>query len=194
LSTEQPGSPPTGSADLTLGNALTFERADGSTYLLWVSPPPVVAAILDLAGLAPGDVLYDLGSADGRVIIRAAREHDVRAVGIERNPDLCEYSRRRIREAGLEDRVTVKTLDFNAEDLGPADVIVFFLGVEDLGASLAERLKERVQAGARLVTVDCPIGDLQALAKSEVRFESSQYTVYLYRRTGESRDLYVAKG
>lgn len=169
-------------ADLTQGNTLTFEREDGTLYFLWVSPPPLVAAILEMARLEPGDVIYDLGSADGRVILRAAQEHDVRAVGIENNPDLCEYSLRRVRDLGLDDRVAVKASDFNAEDLSPADVIVFFLGQEDLAAGLRQKLLQRIAAGARVITVDCPIGELEPTGRRTVRFGSSEYVVTLYEK------------
>ena len=167
--------------DLTQGNTLSFERPDGSLYLLWVSPPPVVDAILDLADLELGDVLYDLGSGDGRVVIRAAQEHGVRATGIEANLDLYEHSCRRVLGLGLQELVTVKHGDFNGEDITPADVLVLFLGPEDLRLPLKRKVRGRLLAGARLVTVDCPFDEAVETRRMTVRFGPSQYTLRLYR-------------
>ncbi|HUV07782.1 MAG TPA: class I SAM-dependent methyltransferase [Spirochaetia bacterium] len=171
-------------SDLTAGNTLTFERDDGSLYFLMVSPPPVVEAILELAGLEAGETLYDLGSADGRVIIRAAHQCDIRSVGIESNRDLWEHSRKRIQALGLEDRVTVKLGDLNDENLQSADVIVTYLGREDHNDALRDRFAKHIVSGGRLVTVDCSLAGWEATDRKDVRFSDSTYTVFLYDRRG----------
>ena len=168
------------SSDLTDSNTLTFERDDGSLYFLLVSPPPVVEAVLELAGLQTGETLYDLGAADGRVIIQAAQEHVVRTVGIEANRELYEFSLKRIRSLGLEDRITLIHGDFNDEDLKPADVIVFYLGWEDLSEILQARLKEHIASGGRLVTINCLLPSWNVTKQREVSFSDTAYMVNLY--------------
>ena len=169
-------------SDLTAGNTLTFERDDGSLYFLLVSPPPVVEAILEFADLHPGETLYDLGSADGRVIIRAAQASNIRSVGIESNRELWEHCRKRIHELGLEDRVSVKCGDLNDENLYPADVIVTYLGREDLNDTLRDRFAKHIVSGGRLVTVDCSLAGWEVTNRKQVRFSDSTYTVFLYDR------------
>jgi cyclopropane fatty-acyl-phospholipid synthase-like methyltransferase len=70
------------------------------------TPMPVVRAMLELAGVGPEDVVYDLGSGDGRIPIAAAREFGARGVGIEIDPALVAEARANAREAGVADRVT----------------------------------------------------------------------------------------
>jgi precorrin-6B methylase 2 len=163
------------------GNTLSFERPDGSLYFLWVSPPPVIDAALELAELKPGEMLYDLGSGDGRVIIRAAQLHSVRAVGVESHQDLIVHSRRRIEELGLQDRVSIRAGDFHDQNLDPADVVMCFLDPEDLRGRLGMRLRDRLREGARVITVNYPLEELQPTRQREVGFSDSNYTIRLYR-------------
>src|SRR5579872_1026036 len=69
------------------------------------TPQAIVERMLDMAHVRPGDVVYDLGSGDGRVLITAVQKFGARAVGIEIDPDLVEKSRRRIHSLGLDDKI-----------------------------------------------------------------------------------------
>src|SRR5262245_4282795 len=69
------------------------------------TPPQVVEAMLELAAPRPGDVVYDLGSGDGRIVIAAARKFGARGVGVELDPELIKVANKAAREAGVSDRV-----------------------------------------------------------------------------------------
>ena len=75
------------------------------------TPEEVVVRMLELAEITPGDVLYDLGSGDGRIVIAAAKRYGIKAVGFEINPALVEESRRTIKQEGLENLVEIREQD-----------------------------------------------------------------------------------
>jgi len=87
------------------------------------TPPPIVRAMLDLAGVTPDDVVYDLGSGDGRIVIAAAREFGARGVGIEIDPSLVAQSRATIRRLGLDERVRIVEQDLLEADLREGTVV-----------------------------------------------------------------------
>ena len=107
--------------------------------------------MLSMAELKPGDVVYDLGSGDGRIIITAAKEFHTRSVGIEVNPLLVLWARRRIRTMGLKDRVNVVWGNFFCKDLGKADVVTLFL-IQGTNDGLRKKLEEELKSGARVVS------------------------------------------
>ena len=90
------------------------------------TPPDIVTAMLDLGGVKAGDVVYDLGSGDGRIPIAAAGR-GAKAVGIELDPKLADGSREAVRAAGLADRVTIRRGDIFKQDLTPATVVTMYL-------------------------------------------------------------------
>lgn len=98
----------------------------GTDVAWYPSSPAMVSAMLDLAKLRPGDVLIDLGSGDGRVVMEAARR-GVRAIGIEDNYELVKLSRQLISEAGLGGACEIRCQNFLEDDLSEATVITMFL-------------------------------------------------------------------
>src|SRR6267142_6617605 len=84
------------------------------------TPPEVVIEILRLARVGPDDVVYDLGSGDGRIVIAAARDFGAHGVGIEIDPGLVAYSRELAQKAGVGDRVTFRAGDLFQTDLTEA--------------------------------------------------------------------------
>src|SRR5690606_20779563 len=87
------------------------------------TPPEVVRGMLELAEVGPDDVVYDLGSGDGRIVIMAAKTFGARGVGIERDPALVERARARARAAGVADRVRFVQGDMFEADLRSAAVV-----------------------------------------------------------------------
>ncbi len=71
------------------------------------SPQRVVDKMLELSGLRPGELLYDLGCGDGRVLITAVQKYRAKAVGVELSPDVAKMARENIRKAGIENHVKV---------------------------------------------------------------------------------------
>ena len=95
------------------------------------TPEPVVQAMLDLARIGQGDVVYDLGCGDGRIIIEAARSRGARGVGVEIDEVLVDRARVHARQAGVADRVSIVRGDLFTLDVSPASVVMLYLG-EDL--------------------------------------------------------------
>jgi hypothetical protein len=115
------------------------------------TPERVAAEMLRLAGVTSADVVYDLGSGDGRLPILAAREFGARAVGVEIDPALVQASRERALEAGVADRVTILWQDVLATELRPATVVTLYLS-EALNLRLRPRLLRELPPGARIVS------------------------------------------
>jgi cyclopropane fatty-acyl-phospholipid synthase-like methyltransferase len=115
------------------------------------TPMPVVHALLALADVGPQDLVYDLGSGDGRIPITAAKEFGARGVGIEIDPALVTRAQAKAREAGVADRVEFRLGDMYAADVRSATVVTLFLHPgpnlklrEKLRSDLAGGLARRV--------------------------------------------------
>lgn len=115
------------------------------------SPRQVVRAMLELAEVTDGDLLFDLGSGDGRIPITAAREHGARAVGIEIDPKLVALARRGAARAGVDDRVTFINQDLFETDLSTATVVTLFLSA-DVNLKLRPKLLAELRPGTRVVS------------------------------------------
>jgi SAM-dependent methyltransferase len=122
------------------------------------SPPPAVKQMLVLAGVHPGDVVYDLGCGDGRIPIAASQLCGARGVGIDIDPQRIEESLRNAREAGVLDRVTFRNEDLFEADISDATVVIMFLWPE-VTAELRSRLPRQLKAGTRVVSYCWEIGD-----------------------------------
>lgn len=122
------------------------------------TPEPVVDAMLDMAAIEEGDVLYDLGSGDGRIPIAAARQFGVRAVGIEIDPCLVREARANAKAAGVAHLVEFREADLFATDFSDADVVTLYLG-DTLNLRLRPQLLEQLEPGDRVVSHDFAMGD-----------------------------------
>src|SRR5580698_10148676 len=91
------------------------------------SPQEVVDRMLSAARVKPGEMVYDLGSGDGRIIITAAQKFQARAVGVELRGDLCKSTQARIKALGLEGRVRLIHENMLKVDLSSADVVTLYL-------------------------------------------------------------------
>jgi outer membrane protein assembly factor BamB len=114
------------------------------------TPSAVVERMLEMASVTKDDVVYDLGSGDGRILIAAAKKHGCKAVGYEIQPLLVEQSRLKVREAGLAGLVTIEEKDLFTADLSAATVVTLYLG-ERNNAKLLPQLA-KLKAGARIVS------------------------------------------
>lgn len=122
------------------------------------TPAPVVSEMLRLAGVSSADVVYDLGSGDGRIPIAAAREHGARGVGIELDARLIELARCNAREAGVDKRVEFREQDLFNADLREATVVTLFLFPE-INRRLKAKLLAELRPGARIVSHRFDLGD-----------------------------------
>jgi len=142
-----------------------------------VSAEPVVEAMLDLAGVRAGDVLYDLGCGDGRIVIAAARR-GARATGIDIDPMPLIFARRNARRSGadVERRVRFVRGDFFQADLRDATVVTLYLSPE-VNQRLLPKLLDELAPGSRIVSHKFHMGDAWKPERS-VRVDNA--TIYLW--------------
>ena len=115
------------------------------------SPRKTVVRMLKLAQVTPDDVVYDLGSGDGRIPMIAAQKFGARGVGIEIRHTLVQQARRRANEAGLADRVEFRQGDLFKADFSDATVVTLYL-LPDVNTRLRPLLFEQLEPGTRVVS------------------------------------------
>jgi len=149
------------------------------------SPPYVVEKMLQLADLKPGEVLFDLGCGDGRIIIAAAKKYHVRAVGVEMNGRLVKEAVQKVHELGLEKSVEVIHGDLMDVDLRKADVITLYL-TSSGNEKLKPKLEKELKPGARVISHDFEIYGWRPLKVEKVVDESrpwpTRHTIYIYKK------------
>jgi len=121
------------------------------------TPTDVVTEMLKLAAVKADDVVYDLGSGDGRIVIAAARDFGARGVGIEIDPGLVAYSRELAQKAGVGDRVTFRSDDLLETNLSDATVVTLYLSYS-MNLRLRPKLLRELRPGARIVSHDFDMG------------------------------------
>lgn len=136
-------------------NAAEMHEAE-ALYL--PTPHPVVEAMLRLAKVSRADVVYDLGSGDGRIPIAAARTYGARGVGIELDGRMIRRARCNALEAGMERLVELRQEDLFATDLRDATVVTLFLFPE-LNRRLKAKLLAELKPGTRVVSHRFGLGD-----------------------------------
>jgi predicted RNA methylase len=149
------------------------------------SPQTVVEYMLKLAGLKAGEILFDLGSGDGRTVIMAAKTFGARGVGIELREDLAKKAMNHIHENGLDDRVTIMNTDMFNVNLTSADVVYLYL-TTSANEKIKPRLESDLKKGARVVSHDYEIIGWQPV-KVENFCENPtlgypSHTIYLYTK------------
>jgi SAM-dependent methyltransferase len=116
----------------------------------------VADAMLQLAAVGASDVVFDLGSGDGRIVIIAAQKYGARGVGIEIDAALIEQSQQNARDAGVGTRVVFTRGDLFAADLSGATVVTLYLS-PSMNRELAPKLQRELRPGARVVSHQFPI-------------------------------------
>lgn len=115
------------------------------------TPQPVVDGMLELAEIKADDVVYDLGSGDGRIVITAAKKYGATGVGIEIDPALVLRARKNAEDAGVADRVRFVSEDLFTADLSGATVVTLYL-LQSLNERLRPKLVRELKPGARVVS------------------------------------------
>jgi SAM-dependent methyltransferase len=118
----------------------------------------VADAMLKLARVNANDVVYDLGSGDGRIVITAAQKYGARGVGIEIDPTLVRISRETALEGAVEHKVTFIEGNLFTADISPATVVTLYLSLT-VNMRLEPKLKKDLRPGTRIVSQRFPIGN-----------------------------------
>lgn len=137
---------------------LAAQQPPGIDVPYVTTPPEVVAQMLALAKPTRSDVLYDLGSGDGRIPIEAARRFGTRGLGVDIDPARVEEAAANARRRGVQDRVRFRRQDLFATDLRPASVVTLYL-LPNLNLELRPKLFEQLRPGTRVVSHAFHMGD-----------------------------------
>jgi cyclopropane fatty-acyl-phospholipid synthase-like methyltransferase len=136
--------------------------------------------MLTAANIGKEDVVYDLGSGDGRIVVEAASRYQCRAIGLEIDRDLVAYSREKAKKANVEKLVTIKDEDLFKTDFSDATVVTVYLF-----PNLLKRLMpqfERLKPGTRIVSHQFEIPDLKP--EQTLTVESTEtgakHTIYVW--------------
>lgn len=126
---------------------------------VWYVPTPheIVERMLDVAKVRAGDVVYDLGCGDGRMVIAAAKKYGTRGVGVDLDPARIREARANAKRAGVEAMVTFKVADMFETDIREATVVLLYL-LPELNRRLKPKLFAELRPGARVVSHDWDMG------------------------------------
>ena len=150
------------------------------------TPPEIVEEMLKVAKVTKGDVVYDLGCGDGRIVIAAARRYEARGVCIDIEPGRIEEARENARKAGVADRIKFVTQDLFESDLKGATVVTLFL-MKSLNLRLRPKLLRELSPGARVVSQAFDMGDWKPTKTVEVSDGRTWGTIYYWVIPGRRR-------
>jgi ubiquinone/menaquinone biosynthesis C-methylase UbiE len=140
------------------------------------TPEAVVEEMLKLAKVGPADVVYDLGSGDGRIVIAAAKKYGARGVGIDIDPERIAEATANARKAGVADRVEFREGDLFKADIGEATVVTLYL-LSSVNLQLRPKLLAELKPGTRVVSHAFEMGDWKPVAARKVGAVSVYYWV-----------------
>ena len=139
------------------------------------TPADVVDAMLRLANVTSTDVVYDLGSGDGRIVIAAAKMYGARGVGIDIDPERVREATANAQKNGVADKVTFRAEDLFLADISPATVVTLYLS-GPVNARLAPKLMKELKPGTRVVSHAFDLGSWRPQQKITV----SQRPIFLW--------------
>ncbi|MDZ8065284.1 MAG: methyltransferase domain-containing protein [Nostoc sp. DedQUE08] len=140
------------------------------------TPQPVVDAMLQVAKVGKNDVLYDLGSGDGRIVNTAAQKFGTRGIGIDIDPDRIKEANANAQKAGVSDRVKFVQQDLFNTDLSQATVVTLYL-LPEINAKLRPKLLKELKPGTRIVSHAFDMGDWKPQQTLNVEGKTVYYWV-----------------
>ncbi|MGH7810068.1 MAG: SAM-dependent methyltransferase, partial [Candidatus Binatia bacterium] len=170
---------------ITLAQAAAWVSAQEGKIVPYVpTPQEVVDRMLELAQVKKGDVVYDLGSGDGRIVVTAAKKYGVRAIGFEIDPERIKESHANIKKAGVEKLVEIRQQDIRTVDLSGASVLTMYL-LPEVNLMIRPNIWKQMKPGSRIVSHDFDMGDWKPLKTENIKDGSSwDHTLYLWHVEG----------
>lgn len=147
--------------------------------IYYPTPPETVDEMLRMANIKKGDVLYDLGSGDGRIPIAAAKQYGIRAVGIEIDPKLVTEAEENAKKEGVSELVRIRNEDMFRIDVREASVVTLYLS-EKLNVLMRPKLLSELRPGSRILSHDFRMGDWKPERTVRVPWGKLYRTVYLW--------------
>ena len=144
------------------------------------TPPAVVERMLSLANVQQNDILYDLGSGDGRIPIAAVENYNVnRAIGIDIDPQRIQEANANAEEAGVSDRVEFLNQDLFESNFSDATVVTLYL-LPTLNVRLRPQLLQQLEPGTRIVSHDFDMGEWKPEYTEQIEANGRMHTIYMW--------------
>jgi len=158
------------------------ERIPDAPYVQ--TPPEVVLKMLEMAKVDKNDVVYDLGSGDGRIVITAAQKFGAKAIGIEIDPELIRESDRELKAAiaqtpEISDRIKFIKQDLFKSDLGDASVITLYL-LPQANLRVRSEILPKLKRGTRVISHEYALGDLPPNQIEKIKVGNHEHRIYLW--------------
>lgn len=158
------------------------ERIPDAPYVQ--TPPEVVLKMLEMSKVNKNDVVYDLGSGDGRIVITAAQKYGAKAIGIEIDPELIRESDRELKAAiaqtpEISDRIKFIKQDLFKADLRDASVITLYL-LPQANLRVRSEILPKLKRGTRVVSHEYELGDLPPNQIEKVKVGNHEHRIYLW--------------
>jgi precorrin-6B methylase 2 len=144
------------------------------------TPQVVVDAMLKLAEVKKGDVVYDLGCGDGRIVVTAAKRFGVKGVGVDLDPDRIEDSKENVKRNKVGKLVTIKHGNVLETDVSKATVVTLYL-LPSINLKLKPILQKHLKPGSRIVSHAFDMGDWEPEKEIKIKHEGAPYILYLWR-------------
>jgi SAM-dependent methyltransferase len=157
----------------------------GSFISFIPTPFEDVDTFFELAPVSSDDVVYDLGSGDGRLLFAALEKGAGKVVGVELNPEHAATARAKAKEKGLQDRVTILEADVMDADLSGATLVLCYL-ITAASAALKPRFEAQLKPGTRVVMESFPVHGWKPVETKQVGYGFK--TFYLYRMPPEMEE------
>jgi protein-L-isoaspartate O-methyltransferase len=176
-----PATPPAAAAGPTGSEPAPAQPTRTPDVVYVPTPQPVVDRMLQMAQVKKGDVVYDLGCGDGRIVITAAKKFGVRAYGFDIDPDRVAEAKANVKAAKLENLVTIEQKDIFTLDLSPASVVTLYL-LPKLNVRLIPQL-EQLEPGSRVVSHDFAMEGIKPVQQVSMRVtgEAENHNIYLWK-------------
>lgn len=183
----EPVSAPTAAAQTPGNGPAKVPAADASPKpdVVYVpTPQRLVDKMLQMAEVKPGDVVYDLGCGDGRIVVTAAKKYHVKAVGFDIDPQRVKEAMENVRSNKVEDLVSIKQADIFTLDLRPASVVTLYL-LPDLNVRLMPQLA-KLKPGSRIISHEFDMSGAKPIqierisipSEEEPEQDSGEHTLY----------------
>ena len=170
--------------DGRLGAAADEHRGTSAAYGYEGTPPSVIPAMIDLAGVTARDVVYEPGCGDARLVIAAVKAGAGRGLGVDIDPDLAEVAYAEVKAAGMADKIEIRWGNALDIDMSETTVVFLFMG-EPFNLIMRPLLWQQLPVGARVVSNDFAMGDWKPDRTVRADTPTRSYVLYLWTITQE---------
>jgi hypothetical protein len=178
--------------DGLLGPAADEHRGTSAAYGYEGTPPSVVPAMIELAGITSDDVVYEPGCGDARLAIAAVRAGARKGLGVDIDPDLAERAYADVKAAGLSDKIEIGWGNALGVDMSDTTVVFLFMG-EAFNLVMRPLLWQQLKVGSRVVSNDFSMGDWKPDRTVRVETPTRTYVLYLWTITQELKNRAAAR-